>query len=295
MNLHRAAFPCPLLSFSGTPVEGESLVYCVFFDESGVSINDPIVVVAGVLVDGNTQWRPIQTALANLRDRYISPDLLPDFKGFHATDMFAGRGNAFSQTIRQLEESRDILRQVIELPSRLHLPVAFGYIRKVDSPLNLKTRATRRESAARHHALASSFCAVMADQYLKTRRPDDLAWAIAEDNTETKKVVTSIYSLLNNANSGIGGFEMFGGGVGYGFRFRPGDIPLSKIISGFHYVSKRDEPLLQLADTCAFVVRRWLQNAYKGDELFDFLTLGRTCKISGLNNQNVGNGMIWFE
>ena len=188
-------------------------MYCVFFDESGISINDPIVVVAGVLVDGDTQWRPIESALAELRDRYIAPNLLPHFKGFHATDMLAGSGDIFSQTVRPLKESHEILRQIIELPSRFHLPVSFGYIRKADSPQSLKTRAARRESSARHHALAASFCAVMADQYLKTRRPDDLALAIAEDNTETKKVVTSIYNLLNNANSGLAGFEMFGDGV----------------------------------------------------------------------------------
>ncbi len=268
-------------------------MYCVFFDESGISVNDPLVVVAGVLIDGNTQWKPIEMALAGLRDRYVTPSQMPHFKCFHATDMFAGRGKVFAQTIRSLEESRDLLRQVIELPSRFQLPVAFGYTRKADTPESLKTSAQRRKSAARHHAVAASACAIMADQYLKKRRPSDLAWAVAEDNTETKDAVNGIYRLLNRTDSGIEGFELVGDVI-YSFRFTGEDAPLSKIISGFHYASKRDEPLLQLADACAFVVRRWLQGACLGEELFNLLTVGRTCEIVGLDNPDVGNGLITF-
>jgi hypothetical protein len=289
-----AAFPCPLLSLSGTPVEGEKLVYCVFFDESGTSVNDPIVVVAGVLIDGNTQWKPIEKALAALRDRHIAPDQMPHFKGFHATDMFQGAGKIFGKEVRPIEESHAILQQVVELPSQFQIPVAFGYTRKADDRAALKTPAQRRASAARHHAAAASYCAVMADDYLKHRRPDDLAWAVAEDNTQHKDVVSSMYRLLTN-NSGVEGFEMFGNtSTSYSLTFRPDTVPLSKIISGFHYASKSNEPLLQLADSCAFAVRRWLQKAYKGEELFDFLTLGRECEIIGLDNPDVGNGLIAF-
>lgn len=273
----------------------EKRLFCIFFDESGTSVNDPMVVVAGVLVDGNTQWKPIQQALASLRDLYVSREQLPHFKGFHATDMFHGSGKVFGRNVRSLEQSRKILTEVIELPSKFRLPVAFGYTRKADSPENLKTPRERRDSSARHHALAACYCCLMADNYLKNHRPNDLAWAVAEDNTEHKKVVSGIHSLLHEGGE-IEGFSINGlqgeRPMAYGLHFNPGDTPLTKIVSGYHYVSKNSEPLLQLADVCAFVVRRWLQHSEKGEELFALLTSGDTCRGCGFANPAVGNGMI---
>ena len=233
-------FPFHPRSLSGAKLDGDQLVCCVFLDESGTSVSDPIVVVAGVLIDGNTQWSPIEEALAALRDRYVSPDQMPHFKGFHATEMFQGAGKVLELShTRPLDESHTILEQVIKLPAQFKLPVVFGYTRKVDSPSDLKTPAQRRDSIGRHHALAASFCAIQADNYLKQRCPNDLAWAVAEDNTDTKGVVSDIYELIKKAGQGLAGFEIAGRGVIYSLEFRPGDIPLTKIVSGFHYVSTR--------------------------------------------------------
>jgi hypothetical protein len=99
--------------------------------------------------------------------------------------------------------------------------------------------------------------------------------------------------MVQEAGKGMEGIERFGDGVNFSFGWRPGDFPLSKIVSGFHYASKQDEPLLQLADACAFVVRRYLQGS-DTEKLFEVLTLGRTCQIVGLDNEYVGNGLIEF-
>jgi hypothetical protein len=116
-----------------------------------------------------------------------------------------------------------------------------------------------------------------------------VAVAIAEDNTAHKEVVKDIKAIAQQA----AGFEMFGDGVNFSFQWRPGDLPLRKIKSGYHFAAKREEPLLQLADVCSFVVRRRLQGT-DTENLLDVLTLNRTCEVIGLNNPYVGNGMIAF-
>ena len=162
-----------------------------------------MLVVAGVLVDGNTQWKPLREALDELRREYIAPEHASHFKAFHATDMFHGSGKVFGQNIRPLEESRSALLEVIKLPSRFQLPVAFGYVPKSDTPASLKTPSQVRKSAAEHHALAALFCLLMADGYLKGRCPNDVVWALAEDNTQHKKVVNEIKAMAEKAGKDL--------------------------------------------------------------------------------------------
>jgi hypothetical protein len=204
---------------------------------------------------------------------------------FHATDLYHGGGPVFDRRKYPIEKSHAALKELLAIPSRFKLPVAIGYIKKQDNPT---TRAQIRHSASYHHALASIWSVVTADEYLRNKYPNELAIAIAEDNTVTKKAVQGLYELLKVMSAGEGF-----GTVHFELRFPPGLLPIRKILSGFHFVSKRDEMLLQLADACTFTTRCWLQQKDKSVEFWEALTQNRP--VIGMEQPEGGNGLIYFE
>lgn len=60
------------LSLSGVELDGDSLVRFVFLDESGISANESVTVVAGVIVHADLQWKEVEKALFDLADKYLT-------------------------------------------------------------------------------------------------------------------------------------------------------------------------------------------------------------------------------
>jgi hypothetical protein len=76
--------------------------------------------------------------------------------------------------------------------------------------------------------------------------------------------------------------------------FAEDDLPITRIPFGVHFVDKKEEPLMQLADACAFTIRRFLQKELGSVELMDALKGSRSV-VSGMRCSEGGKGMIRFE
>ncbi len=57
-------------SISGVRLDGEKLVRFVYLDESGISINEAVTVVAGVIVDADKQWKAVEKGIDDRRRLY---------------------------------------------------------------------------------------------------------------------------------------------------------------------------------------------------------------------------------
>jgi hypothetical protein len=169
--------PSAPLSLSGACAEGKKLVRFLFLDESGISIHEPILVVAGVTIHVDSQWEPINARLKALRNKFVPANQRDGF-AFHATELFHGNGDVFGRHVCPPEKSEAALRELLSILGEFKLPVAIGYIRKQDTPA---TTQERNYSAGIHHAIAASYCAITANKFLKTYCPDELATAVAEN------------------------------------------------------------------------------------------------------------------
>src|SRR3954463_9766484 len=79
------------LSLSGTECDGHSPVRFVFADESGMSVNESLIVVAAVIIHADTQWIPAERRIRSLINEYVAKEHRGGFV-FHATDLYHGRG-----------------------------------------------------------------------------------------------------------------------------------------------------------------------------------------------------------
>ena len=105
--------------------------------------------------------------------------------------------------------------------------------------------------------------------------------------TRRRQTIRDFWKSSSDRMEGIGT-------VHFELQFSKDDLPLKKIVSGFHYAGTHEEPLLQLADACAFTVRCALQGKAKSIELLDALTNNKHCKMIGIEKTEGGNALIEF-
>lgn len=80
--------PC---SLSGVELDGDRMARDIYLDESGISGHEPIAVVAGVIVDRDLHWLPVQRYIDDLIREYIPEEHRAGFI-FHAKLSFGGVG-----------------------------------------------------------------------------------------------------------------------------------------------------------------------------------------------------------
>src|SRR5689334_2437387 len=105
-----AAYGRPALG--GGPLIGDKIVRMVFLDEAGTGnpAKEPFVVVAGVIIHADQQWKAIENHLFQMMQRHspIPFGELPYNYCFHATELFSG-GKIFARELVPREQRWAIL------------------------------------------------------------------------------------------------------------------------------------------------------------------------------------------
>lgn len=243
-------------SISGHSLKGDRRVRFVFADESGNSAEEPVTVVASVIVHGDTQWKPLANLLAGLVKCHVPTDLQEGFV-IHGVDLFSGKAlkeawpphKSWAFLDDLLSETRD-------------LPVAIGFCwhlvksgtkwegEQAEIYPALLTDPVMRVQM--QHALAFLESMSLADRFIDRYHHGELGTVIAEDNKGMRKIIKAMPGIANDA-------------------LLAHVPPLRSIVGTVHYAAKDEEPLLQLADVCAFIVRRHLAGLPNVDRFVDAL------------------------
>jgi hypothetical protein len=236
-----------------------------YLDESGISSKERITVVAGVIIEADRQLEDVERYVLKLIDECV-PEQYREGFAFHGKDLFHGSGRTpFDRRYFPLEAAHEILKRLLIIPAKFLLPIVYGFHDKNSLAEFNKThsRFPMRVSAA-HHAFAYSFCALAVESYMRdSAEPREVASLVVENNDNACKFIKSTHSLLRGRNLGRGSDA---GAFSY-FKEIAGDcVPIRKIKGAVHFASKDEELLLQVADVCAFIIRRFLEG--KSDEEF---------------------------
>ena len=235
----------------------------VYADESGISVNESILVVAGVILHADTQFVRVEQYVREIGLKYVAERDRSGFV-FHAKDLFNGSGKVFGNRDRYpLERSHRALKRLLSIPSIFKLPVVFGFTRKETLPKDAKKKALR-EARALDHAIAFSNCAISAEMFMRNHVPDnEVATLTAEDNTETKKTVKLMHDALRGVHPEYEHWVIqreLTMGLGHDF------FPLRRIRDTVNFVGKSGAFLLQVADACAWIIRLYLEEKPGLDE-----------------------------
>lgn len=239
-------------------LEGERLVRLIYVDESGTSNNgkEPWLIVAGIIVDGDKDVRPLERYLDNLAVESVAPELLPEF-WFHATGLYSG--DKFFK--RGDPKSIEILRDLASLPQKFGLPVIWGAIRKADFQIEkmkmpMSGKQGHFQTFDKGHLLqvaAYNICMSKAEEWIAKNHPADLARVFWEDGSGVKPLIKHTHKFLFMDPCPIQGLP---------------NMPAKHLSGPAYFVEKKDDRLMQLADVCAFCIKKKISGGGKHiDEL----------------------------
>lgn len=249
--------PLKLPAFGGGCLLGSKWVRVLYLDESGIGNihKDPILAVAGVLIHGDTQWGPIADRLRTILDDAPPPGVKrPRF--LHAKDIFHG-SREFPRRDWPEELRYNILDQVGAIPAEFDVPVVWAAMdRRVFAEQHPKDSDASRLRDV--YTVCALTCIMEAEIYMRSLKDSEEVCSITiEQNHELQKRIPEMIDFIREPGEEtanlIEGWERC--------------IPLKKIIDTPSCQPKSASSILQLADYCAFAIKRRLQQSFGGGRL----------------------------
>jgi len=237
-------------AFGGGPLLGDKIVRMAFLDESGTGSieREPRMVLAGVILHADKQWKAVENHLADMMARHCPIPLgdLPYHYGFHATELYSG-GKIFTREAVPKEKRWAILDELASLPAKFELPVVGMYIdRKANPGTENQYRGLFMEVAAQIEA----YMRMLPDR-------NEVASIIAEDLPSVRTWVDWMQRFQQRE---IDSVSMHA--------HHKSRLRLTRVIGRPHFESKSMYSPLQLADFCAWALRRQLEKLPNSERFF---------------------------
>jgi hypothetical protein len=275
---------------------GENLVRLAFLDESGRSRHEPIIVVAGIVLNGDRTYRKLCERLSTLIEEFIPEQDRGGFV-FHAKDIFQGTGYFKDRTQWPREEKRfPILTTIAAIPRQFGMPVIFGYLNKGEYQAAISLQLSRHErqetkaqiSDVAEHMVAFAHAEIAIERQMHQFSRDEICMVIAEDTDRVKRALKSAHAILRDpqeiVNSGFAGLS---------------GLPLQKIVDTPHFAEKAESAPLQVADCCAYLIMRRLMRRDDSQQFFELLAPQLTWAASdsgdpmGSERERFGTGSLY--
>lgn len=233
-------------------------MYFVYMDEAGTSANEPVTVVAGIILHADLQWKVAFEELQNVLDRFVPASLRKGFI-FHAKDIWNGYRGEWN-----FEDRRQLVAEVASIPRRIGAAISLGKVRRDASSVEFE--------GLKHHELqhitAFTLAVSEANKFIRKRAAiGEVAALIAEDVHNLRKELRTSLSvdadIISNDNLRKTQLE-----EAMGSHPAPAEFGgIDQIIDTIHFVEKDGAPLLQIADACAFSFRRYFAELNFGETL----------------------------
>lgn len=240
-------------SFSGAELGWSRLVRLVYLDEAGVSNIDhePYLVVSGIILDADQDWRILDRHLKHLARKHLPDEDRHGFV-FHAQDIWHG-SRYFDRRIWPREKRTSILTDLAAIPGKFHLPIVYGFInrrlaidsfqkRQTDHGLPLLSDKTLRNLL---HMSAFAEASKTINFWMKVNAQREVAMLVVENTRQTQAGIKLIHKGISRAST-------------IEYEFLPPDdvLTVEYIVDTVHFASKDESALLQIADMCAFIIKR---------------------------------------
>jgi hypothetical protein len=240
-----------LHAFGGGPLLGDRLVRIVYMDEAGISQHEPITVVGGVIVHGDTQLNLIEHHLVGLVEKHIPIQHRQGFV-FHATHLFNGvsgsdtvfgRDNPDWPIERRLEIADDLASCLKEFDLRITLGVVHRKNMKEVFPSF--SSLPEAQAASAMHSAAFMVCSMYIEKWMREFGGNENCLLVVENHERHRTQLKTMQRDLQNP------LKKFNLGDEWDFYF-----PFTRIREDPLFQEKRPHSVLQLADFVAYVMKR---------------------------------------
>ena len=222
----------------------------LYLDEAGTGdpAREPYVVVAGPLVHADSEWKRLEQYLGSLADVHAPAEARDEFV-FHATEIFSG-GKVFPRDKFPRERRWPILDDLVSIPGKFQLPLVVGFAERAET---FPTVSDDIKSEAHLTAcLQSAFmmCMMQVERVMREFMEDEVCMVVME--ASKPRLHAAYIAFQHQLKSQDLAKQMPGVDIEGNF------LPLRHIIENPNFSPKTDSSPLQVADTCAFAIKRHL-------------------------------------
>jgi len=259
-------------AFDGSPLRGNRIVRLVYLDEAGISNpkQEPFLVVAGVTVQADTQFKEIEKYLDELADKHVPNRKKGEF-AFHAMELFHGTKN-FDRQIWAFEKRLEILDDLASIPKKFDLPICWGVTDRIQAPeaISVPVEPQLLEQIVHSHAFFKFVTQI--EVVMRASAQSEVAMLIAEDRPIMRKMLKMSHAMFRGrAPIKFQDVmkEIFADEEDPLSRVYNKIFPLDRIVETVHFAEKTESSLLQVADICAFAIKRHIMKASHADRLYE--------------------------
>lgn len=216
----------------------------------------------------------------------VPPQYRNDFV-FHATDVFGG--DKYKDSGWSITDRLFLLKSMMSIPRRLGMAVtvAAHWRGAIEYPSTGPLSMSQFE-----HMQAFALCISMADRSIrKYAGHREVATIVAEDVPEMRRFLRRVPAMFRDGvHLPPSHLRQTPADLEAGYSVQAGTMQISRIRKSIHFVEKADDPIVQVADACAFGIRRFLAGERFGEE-FVAAILG---DVSALRNFGAPAGAECF-
>ena len=235
--------------------KGKIQMRCVYLDEAGLGDerDEPITVVAAVLVDADRQWRLLEADIQNIIETLVPQPSRRGFE-FHAKELFSGsKSFPWSKAIRHA-----ILAEFVALFQKHGLPILTGASLRAQIRQLLETGD--KKIAQKHLDLAAHNFAFLdatgkVDFLLRTVAPDEVGMCFADETIFQREdwLRTTLDFFRKMSLTGI-----------QTDRFE-------HLVDTLYFAASHESLGLQLADSAAFLFKRHLMGKKDSEPFYKMI------------------------
>lgn len=239
----------------GSPLEGNKLVRLVYVEEAGTSQKEPVLSVAAVIVDADRQLLAVERHIDKLVERWIPEHQREGFV-FHATELFngthGGSGKPFERGHPDWPMSKrlEIADSLAAIPKRFGLTLTAAWLERTSFPHTNRAlldwnKRPQGEKALLAHVCTFLACAAKVDQWMRQKTNGEVCLLVVEDHEQARSTIRAVQNRYQQAS-------VTALMVDEGKEF----FPLKRIKEDPLFQAKRPSSVLQLADFCAYTVKK---------------------------------------
>lgn len=223
-----------------------------YVDEAGISnrAQEPFAVVAGVIVHADLQWKMLEKYIRDMVDEHVPSEKRDGFV-FHATELYSG-GKTFDRQTWPKDRRWAILDELVSIPAKFDMPVVWGFVDRAEFATRFKD-ASPTDLAIAEQTVAYSVCLAVIEDYMRRgAEVNEVATVIVENNHVARKLIRATHNFLRDPTNA---------------QYLPAIhnsrhlFPVTRIVDTAFFAEKIDSSPLQIADACAFAIKRHLMGA----------------------------------
>ena len=199
----------------------------------------------------------LEERLRDLADEYAPPEHREGFV-FHAMELWSG-GKILKRGEYPQERRWEALKRLCALPSEFGIPVVKGQVHKETYCRIVNEQLSGKELTDEAQIAAFTECLTVVEHFMRNEAgAAEVAKIAVEHNSQN-------YQIFKEQHRSLKSPECL---EGMNPAARP-LWPLKKIVDGVEACEKADTSLLQIADACAFIIRKVLENHPEAEQYFE--------------------------